>query len=93
MYDFDRWNVETVGKFEKILASILRGASDNNIAFSDLRHALLALGFTERIRGDHFIFVKPDVAEIVNLHPKGDKAKAYQVKQVRNLILKYKLAR
>lgn len=82
-----------MGKLEKTLASILRGASDNNIAFSELRHALLALGFTERIRGDHFIFVKPDVAEIINLQPRGDKAKAYQVKQVRNLILKYKLAR
>ena len=82
-----------MGKFEKILAGILRGASDNNIAFSELRHALRALGFTERIRGDHFIFVKPGVAEIINLQPRGDKAKAYQVKQVRNLILKYKLAR
>ena len=82
-----------MGKLEKILASILRGASDNNIAFSELRHALQALGFTERIRGDHFIFIKPDVTEIINLQPKGDKAKAYQVKQVRNLILKYKLAR
>ena len=85
--------MEAVGKLEKILAGILRGASDNNIAFSELRHALQALGFTERIRGDHFIFIKPDVAEIINLQPKGDKAKAYQVKQVRNLILKYKLAR
>ena len=83
----------TVGKLEKILASILRGASDNNISFSELRHALQALGFTERIRGDHFIFIRPDVAEIINLQPKGDKVKAYQVKQVRNLILKYKLAR
>ena len=85
--------METVGKFEKTLALILRGASDNNIALSELRHALQALGFTERVRGDHFIFVKPDVAEIINLQPRGDKAKAYQVKQVRNLILKYKLAR
>jgi hypothetical protein len=30
--------------------------------------------------------------EIINLQPKGSKAKPYQVKQVRNLILKYKLA-
>ena len=82
-----------MGKLEKILASILRGASDNNISISDLRLALQALGFTERIRGGHFIFVKPDVSEIINLQPRGDKAKAYQVKQVRNLILKYKLAR
>lgn len=82
-----------MGKREKIFASILRGASDNNVAFSDLRYVLESLGFAERIKGDHFIFVKPEVDEIVNLQPKGNKAKAYQVKQVRNLILKYKLAK
>jgi len=54
---------------------------------------LNALGFSERIKGDHFIYSKIGVAEIVNLQPLGGKAKAYQVKQVRNLILKYKLAR
>ena len=54
---------------------------------------LESLGFAERIKRDHFIFVKPEVDEIVNLQPKGNKAKAYQVKQVRNLILKYKLAK
>ena len=86
-------NEEVVGKIEKILASVLRGASDNNVAFSDLRYVLQALGFAERIKGDHFIYVRPDVNEIVNLQPKGNKAKAYQVKQVRNLILKYNLAR
>jgi hypothetical protein len=31
------------------------------------------------------------VAEIVNLQPKGAKAKAYQVKQVRAILLKYKM--
>ncbi len=30
--------------------------------------------------------------EIINLQPAGSKAKAYQVKQVRNLVVKYKLA-
>jgi hypothetical protein len=80
-----------MGKFENILAAILRGASDHNIDFSDLQHALGALGFTERIKGGHFIYTKEGIAEIINLQPIGSKAKAYQVKQVRNLILKYKL--
>jgi len=31
------------------------------------------------------------LVEILNLQPLGSKAKAYQVKQVRNVILKYKL--
>jgi len=82
-----------MGKLDKILNIILSGASDNNIPFSDLRHILKALGFNERIKGDHFIYSKIGVAEIINLQPLGSKAKAYQAKQVRNLILKYKLGR
>lgn len=82
-----------MGKLENILAAILRGSSDSNISFSELRYVLEALGFEHRIKGDHFIYTKQGVAEIVNLQPLGSKAKAYQVKQVRMLILKYKLAR
>jgi len=46
---------------------------------------------TKRIRGDHHIFTKSGVEEILNLQPKGSKAKLYQVKQVRNVIVRYKL--
>jgi predicted RNA binding protein YcfA (HicA-like mRNA interferase family) len=77
---------------EKILEKILRGASDANIAFADLCSTLIQLGFSERIRGSHHIFFKEGVAEIINIQSAGSKAKPYQVKQVRNLILKYKLA-
>jgi hypothetical protein len=49
------------------------------------------LGFDERIRGDHHIFTMNGVEEILNLQPKNAKAKPYQVKQVRNIILKYNL--
>ena len=52
---------------------------------------LAGLGFDERIRGDHHIFTKAGVEEIVNLQPKGSMAKPYQVKQVRNVILRYRL--
>lgn len=82
-----------MGKIENVLSAILHGASDNNITFSDLRHALESLGFEVRIKGDHFIYTKHEVAEIINIQPIGNKAKACPVKQVRNLILKYKLAR
>ena len=80
-----------MSKFEKILLDILRGTSDANVNFDDLRKALSDLGFSERIKGSHHIFSKTGVIEIINLQPKGSKAKAYQVKQVRNLIIKYKL--
>ena len=82
-----------MGKLENLLVTILRGSSDNNITFSDIRFALESLGFVARIKGDHFIYTKHGVAEIINIQPIGNKAKAYQVKQIRNLILKYKLAR
>ena len=81
-----------MSKQEKVLLKILRGTSDTNIPFRDLRKVLLSFGFDERIRGSHHIFSRDDIAEIINLQPKGSKAKPYQVKQVRSLILKYKLA-
>ena len=76
-----------------ILAKILSGTSDQNIRFDDLCKLLHSLGFTERIKGDHHIFTKPDLVEIINLQPLGDgKAKPYQVKQARTIIVNYKLA-
>lgn len=80
-----------MGKNEKILESILRGTSDANISFRELRNILNALGFEERVRGDHFIYTKPQIEEILNIQPVGALAKAYQVKQVRAVILKYML--
>jgi hypothetical protein len=76
---------------EKILEKILRGTSDANIPFDGLRRLLKDLGFSERIRGSHHIFFSGGVEEILNLQPKGNKAKPYQVKQVRHVILRYGL--
>lgn len=76
---------------DKLLEQILRGTSDANIPFAGLCQLLHKLGFEERIRGSHHIFTTECVEEILNLQPKGAKAKPYQVKQVRNVILKYKL--
>lgn len=81
-----------MSKLDKVFEKILRGTSDANIDFGDLCQLLINVGFDERIRGSHHIFTKSNVVEIINLQPRGSKAKPYQVKQVRNLILKYKLA-
>ena len=81
-----------MAKYDKLLSRILRGTSDANISFEDLRHLLKRLGFIERIRGDHYVFTKEGVEEILNLQPKGHQAKTYQVKQVRAAIVKYRLA-
>ena len=80
-----------MGKQEKLLIQILRGTSDANIPFDGLCTLLKYTGFEERIKGSHHIFTMDGVEEILNLQPKGGKSKPYQVKQVRNLILKYKL--
>ncbi len=77
---------------QKILLKILRGTSDKNLDFADLRLLLISLGFGERVRGSHHIYTKADVIEILNLQPNGHLAKPYQVKQVREIVLKYKLA-
>lgn len=78
---------------DKLLEQILRGTSDANIPFDEMCQLLKRLGFDERIRGSHHIFTKDGVEEILNLQPKGSKAKPYQVRQVRNVIVKYKLGR
>lgn len=75
-----------------ILQKVLTGLSDKNIRFVDIRNLIADLGFKERRKWDHHIFSKEGVTEIIHIQPlKDGKAKAYQVKQIRNLILKYKL--
>ncbi len=76
---------------DKLLERVLRGTSDASIPFEGLRHLLSQLGFDERIRGSHYIFTKAGVEEILNIQPKGSQAKPYQVRQVRQVILQYKL--
>ena len=81
-----------MSKFDKLLKQLLSGNTDSNMAFTDIVKLLEVLGFSSRIKGSHHIFYKKDIDEIINIQPFGNKAKSYQVKQVRNLIIKYKLA-
>ncbi len=76
---------------DKIIKMILNGSSDSNISFNHLCNLLNKLGFKNRVKGSHHIFYKDNIEEIINIQPKGSKAKPYKVKQVRNLILKYNL--
>jgi HicA toxin of bacterial toxin-antitoxin, len=76
---------------DRLLERVLRGASDADISFAGIRHLLKAFGFEERMRGSHHIFTRDGVEEILNLQPHQGKAKPYQVRQVRRVILKYKL--
>jgi hypothetical protein len=76
---------------QKILADILRGRSDANVGFNDLRRVLLWLGFEERTKGGHHMFSRPGVPTLINLQKDGSKAKPYQVRQVRRIILESQL--
>jgi predicted RNA binding protein YcfA (HicA-like mRNA interferase family) len=80
-----------MGKYEKLLEQILLGNSDANVDFDELCQLLLRLGFEIRVRGSHHIFRKQGVEERINLQRDGSKAKVYQVRQVRSVILRYNL--
>jgi predicted RNA binding protein YcfA (HicA-like mRNA interferase family) len=80
-----------VGKYEKLIQKILSGRQDSSVYFSEAVTLLQALGFSRRVRGSHHIFDREGVDEIINIQPDGSKAKAYQVRQIRDLILKYRL--
>ena len=75
----------------KLREKVLRGTSDTDVPFSGLCYLLKSFGFSERIRGSHHVFFKEGIEDILNLQPQNSQAKPYQVKQVRNLILKHNL--
>jgi len=81
-----------MSKFEKLIQKVLSGNSDRNIDFNDFCNLLKTLGFGNRINGSHHIYYKKGIDEIINLQPLNNKAKAYQVKQVRELLIKYKIS-
>ena len=80
-----------MAKADKLIQKILQGRSDASIGFEELRSLLKSLGFEERIRGSHHIFRRAAVEERINLQREDSKAKPYQVRQVRAVILKYRL--
>lgn len=80
-----------MGKQEKFLEKVLCGRSNQNIDFKQLCNLLYALNFNKKIIGDHHIFTKDGIEEIINIQPAGSKAKAYQVRQIRDIIVKYSL--
>ena len=75
----------------KIIEKLLRGESDANLRFEELCQLLQAKGFRMRSHGSHHIFTQPGVHERLNLQRDGSKAKPYQVRQVRRVLVNYKL--
>ena len=77
-------------RFKKIYKQIIEEGK-TSISFEDLQFLLYKIGFKERCKGDHFIFTLEGINEIINLQPGGKSAKKYQVKQVRQIVTKYRL--
>ena len=75
----------------KTFRRVLSGTSDAAIRFDDLCSLLERLGFEKRVRGSHHLFRRAGVEEKINLQREGSHAKPYQVKQVRAVVLRYKL--
>ena len=71
----------------KILQRVLSGTADANIPFEDVVHLLTYLGFKIRVKGSHHIFTKEGLVDRINIQREGNKAKSYQIKQVRRVLL------
>ncbi len=82
-----------IGRRRKLYDRIVSGRSDANIPFDQARTLLLHIGFEERTGGSsHHEFFREDVEELINLQEvRGGKCKPYQVKQIREVFLKYNL--
>jgi hypothetical protein len=78
---------------KRVLEAVLSGRSDANIRFESLCKLLIWLEFAQHGSGSHHMFSRPGVVELVNLQADGEKAKRYQVRQVREVILRYGLHR
>lgn len=64
----------------------------NNVRFDDLKAVVEAFGFRiSRISGSHYIYVHPQVNELINLQDVKGQAKPYQIKQLLELIELYDL--
>jgi len=81
-----------MSQLTKFLFKILSAQNDKSIKFGELCSFLSKLGFEQRIKGSHHIFYRKDIEEIINIQPNSGKhAKPYQIKQVRDILIKYKL--
>ena len=84
--------IDVVSKRGKFFEKLMSGQSDTSIAFGQLCELLRWLGFDEHVRGDHHIFSMSGVQERINLQPSGRAAKGYQVRQVRDMLIRQRMS-
>lgn len=77
-------------KKQKLLRKAL--TRPKNFRFAEMVALAEAFGFRlSRSSGSHYIFVHPEVSELVNLQEVQGKAKPYQIGQFLRLVEKYNL--
>ncbi|CAN5701604.1 MAG: type II toxin-antitoxin system HicA family toxin [Acidimicrobiia bacterium] len=76
---------------ERLLRRI-RAGDVSNLRFEDVLNLSMKLGFElTRRSGSHHILRHPDLSEALNLQDAAGQAKPYQVRQFRDLVLRYNL--
>ena len=65
---------------------------DNNIKYTDFQNIIIDLGFEfQRQKGSHVMYYHFGIREFLNIQKYGNKAKDYQVKQLREIIIEHNL--
>ena len=79
-----------MSRYEDIREKILSGNSDNNVSETEMRFFLSKIGAKhKRTKGSHIICRIDGVPRLINIQPINGKIKAYQVKQIRNIVREY----
>lgn len=74
---------------KKLLQKIMSGTQDGNVTFAEALQLLKILGYSIREgKGSHTIASYAKARAILNLQPMKGKAKPYQVRQIRDQIIK-----
>ena len=80
-----------MSKWEKFRSKILSGQCDGNIDFAELVNYLQRCGFDLRTRGGPNLITKKGIDALINLQSDGPTAKRYQVRQIRDILIKYQI--
>ena len=76
----------------KIRAALLDPAKDYHHRFGDVVFFLERTGWKKRTTGGYHIFTRPGLPVLINLQPeKSGRAKAYQIRQVRTVLITHNL--
>lgn len=77
---------------KKVYNDVVSGKCDNNIRFADFEKLILDLGFTFKgQKGSHMAFYHNGINERMTIQNDKSKAKGYQVRQLRQIIIEHNL--